>query len=140
MRVCVCWAHAFVSVYMASASMLYVPMCCHMRGTKNTLEFIYKKLCIYSYMFKLQSPSKHSPFARIHPFRLFFHCPKQFSNSLILTPCSDPAIICFISSTSAKRFLGGLCASREIKKPLRVRSGEQGGWVQGVLMFLVKSC
>ena len=26
-------------------------------GPKKPLEFIYKKLCIYSYMFKLQSPS-----------------------------------------------------------------------------------
>ena len=30
------------------------------------MGFIYKKLCIYSYMFKLQSPSKSSPFDAIH--------------------------------------------------------------------------
>ena len=36
------------------------------------MEFIYKKLCIYSYMFKLQLPSKYSPFDAIHLLRLFF--------------------------------------------------------------------
>ena len=35
------------------------------------MEFIYKKLCIYSYMFKVQSPSKYSPFDAIHLSRLF---------------------------------------------------------------------
>ena len=32
---------------------------------------IYKKLCIYSYMFKLQSPSKYSPFDAIRLLRFF---------------------------------------------------------------------
>ena len=32
---------------------------------------IYLKLCIYSYMFKLHSPSKYSPFDATHPLRLF---------------------------------------------------------------------
>ena len=44
--------------------------------TQKTLEFIYKILCIYSYMFKLQSPSKYSPFDAIrflHLPRCFFH-------------------------------------------------------------------
>ena len=40
-------------------------------GAKK-MEFIYKKLCIYSYMFKLQSPSKYSPFDAIHLLRHFF--------------------------------------------------------------------
>ena len=40
--------------------------------TPQNPEFIYKKLCIYSYMFKLQSPSKYSPFDVIHLWRLFF--------------------------------------------------------------------
>ena len=34
-------------------------------GPPKTPEFIYKKLCIYSYTFKLQSPSKYSPFDAI---------------------------------------------------------------------------
>ena len=41
------------------------------RGHKKHPEFIYKKLCIYSYMFKLQSPSKCSPLDAIHLSRLF---------------------------------------------------------------------
>ena len=35
-------------------------------------EFIDTKLCIYSYMFKLQSPSKCSSFDAIHLSRYFF--------------------------------------------------------------------
>ena len=35
-------------------------------------EFIYKKLCINSYMFQLQSPSKYSPVDAIHIPRFFF--------------------------------------------------------------------
>ena len=34
-------------------------------GAKNP-EFIYKKLFIYSYMFKLQSSSEYSPFDALH--------------------------------------------------------------------------
>ena len=30
------------------------------------MDIIYKRLCIYSYMFKLKSPSKDSPFDAIH--------------------------------------------------------------------------
>ena len=52
-----------------------------MRGDPDiTLEFIYKKLCIYSYMFKLQSSSKYSPFDTITYWDGFFsHCSKRFS-------------------------------------------------------------
>ena len=50
------------------------------------MEFIYKKLCIYSQMFKLHSPSKYSPFDAIHLLRHFFHYSKQFLNSSILMP------------------------------------------------------
>ena len=45
----------------------------NMRGTQKT-GFIYKKLCICSHMFKLQSPSKYSLFDTIHLSRHFFHC------------------------------------------------------------------
>ena len=55
-------------------------------GTQNKLEFIYKKLYIYSYVFKLQSTSKYSPFDAIHPWRLFSHCSKQFLSLWILVP------------------------------------------------------
>ena len=41
-------------------------------GGPQKMEFIYKKLCIHSYVFKLQSPSKYSPFDAIYPPRCFF--------------------------------------------------------------------
>ena len=51
-------------------------------------------MCIYSYMFKLQSPSKHSPFDAMQLLRLF-HCSKQFLNSSIFIPFSASAV-CFL--------------------------------------------
>ena len=68
----------------------------------KTQEFIYKKLCIYSYMFKLQLPSKYPPFDAIHLWRCFFHCSKQFVSFLILMPFSVSAIFLFHSSTLTK--------------------------------------
>ena len=59
-----------------------------MRGDQK----FYEKLCIYSYMFKLQSPSKYSPFYAKHLLRHFFHCSKQFLNSSILMPFSSSAV------------------------------------------------
>ena len=54
-------------------------------------------------MFKLQSPSKYSPFDAIHPLR-HFSTSKQFLNLSILIPFTASAIFCFTSSTSAKCF------------------------------------
>ena len=42
------------------------------------MEFIYKKLCIYSHMFKLQSPSKYSPFDVVHLSKLFSTAQNSF--------------------------------------------------------------
>ena len=42
------------------------------------MEFIYKELCVYSYMFKLQSSSKHSPFDAIYLLRLFSTAQNSF--------------------------------------------------------------
>ena len=53
-------------------------------------------------MFKLQSPSKYSPFDTVHLLRCFFHCSKQFLNLSILMSFSASAVFCFASSTSAK--------------------------------------
>ena len=50
-----------------------------MRGDPKKWN-LFKKLCIYSYMFKWQSPSKYLPFDTIHLLRHFFHCSKQFLN------------------------------------------------------------
>ncbi|KAF6104158.1 hypothetical protein HJG60_011176 [Phyllostomus discolor] len=70
---------------------------------QKTPEFIYKKLCIYSYIFKLQSPSKYSLFDIIHLSIHFFYCSKQVLNSAILMPFS--ASVVFVSPlTSAKGF------------------------------------
>ena len=60
---------------------------------------------MYSYMFKLQSPSQYSPFDAIHLSRHFFHCSKQFLNMLTLIPFSASANFYFTSSISAKHFL-----------------------------------
>ena len=69
--------------------------------------YFYKKLFIYSYMFKHQSSSKYLWFDAKYLSRLFFHCLKQFLNSLILMPFSASAIFvlfCFTSFISAKCF------------------------------------
>ena len=68
------------------------------------MEFTYKKLCIYSYMFKLQSPSNYSPFDAIQLLKFFFYCSEQFLDPSILKLFSASAIFCFTSSTSTKRF------------------------------------
>ena len=46
-------------------------------------------MCIYSYIFKLQSALKYSPFDEIHLLRPFFPLLKTVLNSLILMPFSD---------------------------------------------------
>ena len=51
---------------------MYTCICNNTRGDRKKPKFICKKLCIYSYMFKLQSPSKNSPFDAVHLLRLFF--------------------------------------------------------------------
>ena len=55
-------------------------------------------------MFKLQSPSKYSPFDAIHLLRCFFHCSKQFLNSPILMPFSASAIFLFYFFRISKMF------------------------------------
>ena len=84
-----------------------------MRGDPPKPEFIYKKLCIYSYMFKLQSPSKYSPLEAIL---------KTVFNSLILMPFSASAPFCFTSSTWAKCFHVRTSFIRETNKQ-KIRSG-----------------
>ena len=46
-------------------------------------------------MFKLQSPSKCSPFDAIHLSRLFYHCSKQFLKASVWMPCSASAVFLF---------------------------------------------
>ena len=75
-----------------------------MRGDPKNPEFIYKKLCIYSYMFKLQSPSRSSPFPPMHLSRGFSPAQNSFWTRwfwclLVLLPC-----FCFTSSTLTEHF------------------------------------
>ena len=86
------------------------------QGEPPKREFIYKMLCVYFHMFKPQSPSKHSLFDAIYLSRYFFHCSKQFLNSLILVPFRASVVFCFTSSTSAKCFLLWTSLIQENKK------------------------
>ena len=63
-------------------------ICLHVRGGSQRNGIYKKKRCIYSYLFKFQSPSKYFPFDELHPPRCFYPCSKQFLNSSILTPFS----------------------------------------------------
>ena len=113
------------------------------RDPPKNPEFIYshKTLCIYSDIFKHQSPSKFSPSDAIYLLRCFSHNSKQFLNLLILMPFCASSIFSFISSTLERRF------------PLRTffiwgnkRKDAQGkiGWIRwvrhGAVPFLVKNC
>ena len=95
--------HTCMYVHMCVYVHTYMTHIWNMTGGPK-MEFVYKKLCIYSYMFKLQSSSKHSPFDIIYLTRRFFYCWKQFLNSSILMPFSASAIFYFTSSTLAKHF------------------------------------
>ena len=103
-----------------------------MRGDPPKMKFIYKKLCIYSHVFKLQSPSKYSPFDATQLQKCFLHCSKQFLNWSILMPFSASAFcsfVCLTSSTWAKRFpLRTFFRLGKQKTLLTVILGEQGGW------------
>ena len=57
---------------------IYIYICIYKGGHKKTLEFIYKKLCAYSYMFKLQSPSMYSPFDATHLWDVFSTAQNSF--------------------------------------------------------------
>ena len=93
-----------------------IPACVR-GGHPNNLE-----LCVYSYMFKLQSPSKCSPFDAIHLSRCFFHCSKQFLNLSILMLFSASAGFLFFCLFVSPLLpwqsisLWGLFSSRETKK------------------------
>ena len=112
--------YAYVNIHACIFIYLY-------EGGPPTLEFIYKKVCIYFNMFKLRSPSKYSPFDEYTYEDIFSHCSKQFLNSSILMLFSAPAIFCFTSSISAKCFLWGHFSSRETKK--KVTQGKIG-WIR----------
>ena len=86
------------------------------------MEFSYKKLCIYFYMFKLQSPSKYSPFVAVHQWGLSFHFSEQFLNSSLLLPFSASAVFLFYFFRIHRMF------PFEYTKSLEAGSDEQGEW------------
>ena len=88
------------------------------QGDSPQMEFIYKKLCIYSSTFKRQSPPECSPSDAVPLVRRASHRSHQSLNSSILMPGSASAIFCFTSSTSAKRFPLRTFSSRETKKKI----------------------
>ena len=68
-------------------------------GDPTKPEFVYKKLCMYSYMFKIQSSSKNSIWCS---WDVFFHCSKYFLNSSI--PFNAFTVLRFIASTLEQSF------------------------------------
>ena len=110
------------------------------QGRTPKVEFIYKKLCILTYL--NFSHLQNTLYLVQSTYRdVFFHCSKQFLNSLILMLFNASAIFCFTSSTMTKHFpLRTLFIQRNKKKSLKMRSGDQGGWGTGVTPFLVKNC
>ena len=79
-------------------------------------------------MFKLQSPSKYSPFDAIHLFETFFPLLKQFLNLSILIPFSASAVFlfCFFHISKMFAFEDFFHPGKQKKKSLRARSGEEG--------------
>ena len=113
------------------------------KGDPLSPEFIYKKVCVYSYMFKCQSSSKYSLFDAKYLSRCFSRCSKQFWNLLILMAFSASVIFCFSSSTSAKCFplRTFLIQGNKKKKSLGViLVNMEAGWIIGLRPLLVKNC
>ena len=89
-------------------------------------------------MFKLQSPSKYSPFDAIHLSRCFFHCSKQFLNSLILMPFKKAFLPFSVFWIGKESFENSFHSGK--KSLLRVRLGEYAGWNIVGMPYLVKHC
>ena len=72
-------------------------------GNPKTWKLFIKYCVFVLTCFKLQSPSKHSPFDAVPLGRHFFHCLKQFLNLSILMPFSASAAffyhLCHIGKT-----------------------------------------
>ena len=99
-----------------------------MKGDPKNPKFIFL-LCFYSYTFKLQSPSKYSPFDAIHWSRCFFHSSKQFWTHQFW--CLLVFLPFFVSPLPQLQniSLWGLFSSRETKKKLsRASLGKKEGW------------
>ena len=90
-------------------------------------EFIYTKLCIYSYMFKLQSPSKYSTIDAIHLSRHFFLLLKQFWTQWFLCLLLLLPFLFYFFNTSKTFPLRkwGLFSSRETNKQKSLSEQDQ---------------
>ena len=97
------WVNIYVCAYTHKNAHKYVYTYTY-RGGPKKLGIYLLKICIYSYMFKLQSSLKYSPCDAIHLSRCVLCSPKRFLNLLILMSISASAIFCFSSSTLAKHF------------------------------------
>ena len=82
-------------------------------GTPQIWKYLLK--IMYSYMFKLQSPSKYFPFNAIYPLRLFSHCSTVLNASMLM-----PLVLLWffvLPLPHGQNFsLWGLFSSRETKK------------------------
>ena len=108
-------------------------------GTQESLEFIYKKLCIYSYKFKLQSPSKYSTFDAIHLSRLF-----PLLKSVVDLVDFD-AFLCFCHFLFHLFFFGVMFPFEDFFHPGKQKKSLGEIWWIGrvghrVMLFLVKKC
>ena len=92
----------------------------YVRGPPQNMGFIYKKLCIYPYMIKLQLPSKYGISTLLRQYTnqdIFFHCSKKFLNLLILMPFSASALFLFHLFHISKMFpFEDFFSPRETKK------------------------
>ena len=107
----------------------------------NTKKQFIKKLYIYSYVFKLLSPSKYSLFDSIDLSRHFFTTQNSFWTRRCW--CLLVLLSFFVSPLPHGQniSLWGLFSSRETKKHIvQGKIGWKGGWDMGVMPFLVKNC
>ena len=107
----------------------------------NTKKQFIKKLYVYSYVFKLLSPSKYSLFDSIDLSRHFFTTQNSFWTRRCW--CLLVLLSFFVSHLPHWQSvsLWGLFSSRETKKHIvQGKIGWKGGWDMGVMLFLVKNC
>ena len=108
-------------------------------GPRNPGTFKWK-IVYYPYMFKLQSPSKYSPFDAIHLLRLFPTAQNSFWTCWFW--CLLVLLLFFVSPLphQQKYFpLRTFFIQGNIKKLIRERSGKLGGWGTGSCHFWSKT-
>ena len=117
-----------------SIVLLYFLKSNYMRVDPQKTEFI------YSYTFKLQSPSKYSPFDAIHLSRLFSTAQNSFWTRWFW--CLLVFLLFFILFHLFHITIPfeDLFHPGKQQKLLAVRLGEQGGRGMRVKLFLVKNC